>query len=1087
MKSLRFVFCLLVIFLVNQIYSQTNNKANAVANTISEEILSGLKFRNIGPALMSGRISDIAIHPKKSSTWYIAAGSGGVWKTENAGNTWLPIFDNYPSFSIGCITIDPLNHSTVWVGTGENIGGRHVGFGDGIYKSEDDGKSFVNMGLKQSEHISKIIVHPTQSNHIWVACQGPLWSKGGERGIFKSNDGGKTWKQTLGDKEWTGATDIVMDPRNSNILYAATWQRHRTVAAYMGGGPNTAIYKSLDGGDTWVKLSNGLPSGNMGKIGLVISPQKPDVIYAAIELERRTGGVYKSVDAGMTWNKMSDAVSGATGPHYYQELYASPHQYDKIFLMDVRVQISNDGGKTFSRMKEDHKHSDNHAIAFLQDRPDYLLVGTDGGLYESFDNGENWKFFANLPLTQFYDVAIDDTKPFYKLYGGTQDNSTQGGPSRTDKIQGIANSDWSVVLDWDGQQPATEPGNPNIVYGQRQEGTLARIDMTSGEVTDIQPSGGENEDYERYNWDAPILVSPHDPKQLFFASQRLWRSNDRGDSWTAISGDLTRNQERVNLPIMGSTQGFDNAWDLLAMSNYNTITMIAESPKQRDLIYIGTDDGIIQITEDGGKNWRKIEVSTLPGCPSNAYVNEIKADLFDANIAYVAVDNIKNGDFNAYIYKTMDKGKTWKSIKGNFPDRQPIWRLVQDHIKSDLIFAATEFGIFVTLNGGLSWSKMKGDLPTIPIRDLAIHKNENDLVLASFGRGFYILDDISPLRKLNDELTNKEANLFEIKDALWYIPRSYLGFDGPKGDQGSAYYSAPNPAFGATISYYLKEDIKSKKEIRKEKEKKAIEAKQVLSFPTWDEISNETNEIAPKIIIQIYDNDGNIIRKLDGPAKKGIHRISWDLRFPSIEPITENSNSQPGFMAAPGKYYASINKEVEGVLSPLSDKQAFTVKPLYENHLKQMSNKEVAEFWRNFEKTSAQSNKLSLEIDKNLKYAKALRSALNNSRLDGVTEIKTINEVRTQLTKLNELFNGNEVKNQMGEKNKTTIGERFFDIYRGIGGATYGPTKTNIESLNIIKNQLTKIASSLSEENKKLKEISDKIVKSGGPEVLLGL
>jgi photosystem II stability/assembly factor-like uncharacterized protein len=1007
--------------------------------------------------------------------------------TDNAGTTFTPVFDNYTSFSIGCLALDPSQPSTLWVGTGENVGGRHVGIGDGIYKSTDAGKSFTQMGLKASEHISRIIVHPTNSQIVWVASQGPLWSKGGERGIYKSSDGGATWKQTLGDTEWTGATDLVMDPRNPDVLYAATWQRHRTVAAYMGGGPGSALYKSIDGGNTWTKLTSGLPAGISGKIGLTISPQRPDVLYAAIEGERRTGAVYRSADAGASWTQMSATVSGGTGPHYYQELYASPHVFDRIYLMDVRIQVSHDGGKTFQPLKEEFKHSDNHTIAFLPDRPDYLLVGCDGGLYESHDHGMHWKYFANLPVTQFYDIAIDDTYPFYKIYGGTQDNSTQGGPSRTDKVQGISNSDWSVVLDWDGHQPATEPGNPDVVYAQRQEGTLARIDMPTGEVVDIKPASGKDEAYERYNWDAPILVSPHDPAQLFFASQRLWTSKDRGDSWTALSGDLTRNQARFQLPIMGAMQGYDNAWDVLAMSNYNTITMVAESPLQRGLIYVGTDDGLIQITEDEGKTWRKIDVSSLPGCPALAYVNDIKADLYDASTAYVALDNHKSGDFSIYLYMTTDRGKTWKSIKGDMPARNWVWRLVQDPVQRNLLFAGTEFGLYATFNGGLNWLKIKGSLPTISIRDLKIHTRENDLVIATFGRGIYILDDMAPLRQLSEDWLATEGGMLPVREALWYIPRSYLGFEGHKGDQGAGYFQTPNPDFGALLTYYIRDDIKTKKQLRQEKEKEAAAKKQLLGFPSWEDAEKEETEQPARCLVHITNEKGLLVRKLDVPAAKGLHRVAWDLRHPVRDPIVSGGQSgQVGFLVLPGKYQAQLFREVAGVITPLGAPVTFNIKPIHESRTQSQPLKRVASFWGEMELAVTESLRLTFEISATQKYVQSLRTALMATMIPEANMTAQLEVARQQLLSLQAQLGGEQARARIGEKGPPTIMGRLFDVMRGVGNATAGPTQTNRATFELAKQSMQLVDAGIRQQQQLLVEIAEMIRQAGGPYVEKG-
>ncbi|MHC4975788.1 MAG: WD40/YVTN/BNR-like repeat-containing protein, partial [Planctomycetota bacterium] len=699
--------------------AQEATRDDTANEPMSAKTFEGLELRSIGPALMSGRISDIAVHPDDQSTWYVAVGSGNLWKTTNAGTTWEPIFDDQGSYSIGCVTLDPSNPETVWVGTGEDVSGRHVGYGDGVYRSRDGGKSWENLGLADSQHIGMIVVDPRDSDTVYVAAEGPLWSPGGDRGLFKSSDGGATWEKILGGGEYTGVNELHLDPRDPDVMYAVTHQRFRNVAALINGGPESGIHKSTDGGQSWRELTNGIPEDDKGKIGLAVSPLDPDIVYATIELAHREGGFYRSGDGGESWTKGADYISGGTGPHYYQEIFASPHKLDRVYQMDVRVHVTEDGGKTFRRMRSRNKHSDNHALAFNPDDPDYLLVGSDGGLYESWDLGETWKFVSNLPVTQFYKVSVDYDVPFYNVVGGTQDNSTQHGPSRTENIHGIRNSDWMITVGGDGHQPAIDPTNPDIIYSQWQQGNLVRHDRKTGEIVNIKPQPRAGEETDRFNWDAPILISPHDPATLFFASQRVWRSDDRGDSWVPISGDLSRGIDRLAARMMDDrVWSFDAIWDLYAMSKFGNVTSLSESPQQAGLIYAGTDDGLVHMTEDGGETWRGI--GPLPGVPEHSFVNDIKADLHDADTVYICLDNHKAGDFAPYVLKSVDRGRTWTSIVGDLPDRHLVWRLVQDHVNSELLFLGTEFGVFFSVDGGAQWIELTGGVPNIPFRDLAI-------------------------------------------------------------------------------------------------------------------------------------------------------------------------------------------------------------------------------------------------------------------------------------------------------------------------------------------------------------------------------
>jgi len=1039
----------------------------------NEETFAGLELRGIGPALMSGRIADIAIDPTDQSTWYVGVGSGGVWKTESAGTTWTPVFDDQDVYSIGCVTVDPANSSTVWVGTGENVSGRHVSWGAGVYRSRDGGKTWENMGLGNSEHIGMIRIDPRDSDVVFVAVQGPLWSGGGERGLYKSTDGGETWRKVLGDglgnteddDPYTGVSEVHIDPRDPDVMYAVSWQRFRNVAVLIDGGPGSGIHKSEDGGETWRELTEGLPEENMGKIGFAISPQQPDVVYATVELANREGGFWRSENGGESWEKQSEYLSSGTGPHYYQEIFASPHAFDRVYQMDVNLHVTVDGGKTFVPMESESKHVDHHAMAFDPEDPDYLLVGNDGGIYESFDRGQTWRYMANLPVTQFYKVAVDYDEPFYNVYGGTQDNSSMGGPVRTDNLVGIRNQDWFLTLWADGHQSAADPSNPNIIYANWQEGNLSRYDRATGEAIYIRPQPAAGESDERFNWDAPILISPHDPETLFFASYRVWKSEDRGDSWTAISDDLTRDQDRTRLPAMGRTWSFDSSWDLFAMSKYNTITSLSQSPIDENLIYAGTDDGIIQVTEDGGNSWRRID--ELPGVPDFFFVNDIKADLHDADTVYVVVDDHKSGDFSPYVLKSENRGRSWRSIAGNLPDRHILWRIVQDHEVPELLFLGSEFGLFFSSDAGGQWTKLSGNVPTIAFRDLAIQTRENDLVGATFGRGFYVLDDYSPLRQLSEDMLRNDTVLFPVRRTHWYVPRRPHACTTPGcvDSQGDAYYVAPNPDFGATFTYYLPEAVRSLKEQRREREKELEAENQDVAFPDWQRIEEEMLEDAPAMVFTVTDTNGNVIRQLEGPVEAGFHRVTWDLRYPALHPFVpeeerEADAERNGVLVAPGRYRVSMQRRVDGELAGPGQTQDFEVVSIREPTLEGTSQDERLVFQRQVDELARAVTGSIATIDETVADLDAILVVLRRSTADPAL-YERANALRQGLDEQRDRLAGDETLARFNAGQPVPVTSRLAAANMSPHWNAHGPTETHRRTFAIARTVYGEVSNAL--------------------------
>jgi photosystem II stability/assembly factor-like uncharacterized protein len=897
---------------------------------------SNLKFRSIGPAVTSGRIADFAVNPANTSEYYVATAAGGVWKTTNHGVTFQPVFDAQGSYSIGCVTIDPNNSNVVWVGSGENNNQRSVSYGDGVYKSEDGGKTWKNMGLKNSEHISEIIVDPTNSNIIYVGAYGPVWSEGGERGVYKSVDGGQTWNLIKSVSAYTGCNDLVMDPRNPNVLYAAFHQRMRKVFTYIGGGPESALYKSTDGGTTWKKLEGGFPGGELGRIGLAISPVNPDVLYTVVEAKDNKGGIYLSRNKGASWEKRS---SYATSGNYYQEITCDPVDVNRIFITDTYYKVSDDAGKSVYNLGEINKHIDNHAIWIDPNDTDHLMVGCDGGIYETWDFAKSWDFKSNLPVTQFYKVATDNAYPFYGVHGGTQDNLSLGGPSRTTSANGIVNADWYITSLGDGFETQVDQSNPDIIYAQSQYGGIVRFDRKSGEYLPIKPSEGEDEPAYRWNWDAPLLISQHDNARLYFGANKIFRTDDRGNSWKVISPDLTRQVDRNTFEVMGKVWSVDAIAKNGSTDIFGQTTSIAESKFNPDMIWVGTDDGLIQLTTDGGKNWTKYD--NLPGVPPMSYVHQIIASLHDVNTAYVCFNQHRNGDFKPYVLKTTDAGKTWKPIQSNLPQRGSVYTIAEDHIDRDLLFVGTEFGVFFSNNGGQEWTQLKGGLPVAAVRDMEIQRRENDLVIATFGRGFYILDDYSVLRSFKKETLAKDAAIFPVKESLMFIERYPLGLRD-KGHLGSSYFGTPNPPVGAVFTYYVKDDTKKLRDIRLEQEKAKGEKGEKVYYPSMDSLRMEDNQPDPYLLFTIRDKAGDVVRHLKAPAKKGLQQIVWDFRYVTPAPVLGRRTLAPdelfggeekGHLAMPGEYTVSLSRYEDGKLTELAGPVSFSCKLLQQSSL----------------------------------------------------------------------------------------------------------------------------------------------------------
>lgn len=1074
--------CMLIVCCAGSLLTAAQQKKKEAPRQLPKDTtvtiaLDALSFRPLGPALMSGRVADLAFNPQNKAEYYVVAASGGVWKTSNYGTTFEPVFDSQGSYSIGCIALEPGNPNVVWVGTGEANNQRSVAYGDGVYKSEDGGKSWKNMGLNKSEHISRIVIDPQHTNVIYVAAYGPLWSSGGERGIYKSTDGGKTWRAILTVSEHTGFADLLMDPRNSNVLYAAAHQRQRKVFGFVDGGPESALYKSTDSGHTWQKLTNGLPSGDLGRLGIALAPSNPDFVYCIAEAAEGKGGFFRSTDRGASWEKRS---SHATSGNYYQRIFVDPVNEQKIYSCDMMMQVSHDGGTTWKSVPSKNKHVDNHAMYIDPENTSHFFVGCDGGLYETWDNAQNWHYKQNLPITQFYKVSADNAFPFYNVFGGTQDNSSLGGPSRTINNHGISNADWYITNGGDGFESQVDPKDPNFIYAQSQYGGLVRFDKKSGEQTDIRPVEMEGEPALRWNWDAPLLVSQHSNTRIYFGANKLFRSDDRGNTWKAISGDLSRTIDRNKLPIMNKVWSIDAVAKNESTDIFGQLTTVAESKFDENLLFAGTDDGLIHVTIDGGKNWTAID--NIPGVPANTYVNQVITSLHDKNTVYATFNHHRYGDFRPYVYVSKDAGKTWTAIQHNLPERGSVYTIAEDHVNPNLLFVGTEFGVYCSLDGGVQWQPLKGGLPTIAVRDIEIQRRENDLVIATFGRGFYVLDDYAPLRSLKQADTTQAAIIFPVKDTWMFEEANPLGNWGgsKKGTMGESYFITPNPKVGAVFTCWIKNDLKTLRQKRQAAEAEQVKKGEPVNYPSADALRAEDKQPKPFYLLTIYDAQGNAIRRIKTGSSKGLQRATWDFRYTAGN-LDAGDDGGSSYKVLPGEYKAGLHKFEDGVFTEMAKPVSFKAVAINWVTLPATDQKALQDF-------AARVNELRRVADGTYTYYQQLNERLGKIKTAIIaapavplTISQQADALQKRLDSINMQFAGDGSLARRQFETLPGILDRIGTIANGLWNNSSAPTTTAQQSFEVANKQFSTVYKAVKDVDAAIKQLQQQLEQFKAP------
>ena len=894
---------------------------HATAQTALETAISHLEYRGIGPALMGGRIADLAVVESKPQVFYVGTGTGGVWKTVNHGTSWTPLFDDQPTSSIGDVTLDQSNPNLVWVGTGEPQNRQSSGWGNGVYKSTDAGNTWRHMGLEGTNHVGRILIHPRNPDVVYVAAVGDLWGPNEERGVFRTQDGGETWDKVLYIDEHTGAIDLAMDPGDPNTIFAAMYQRQRTGWGFNGGGPGSGIYRTFDGGDSWTELSEGLPEGDKGRIGVDVFRQDGNVVYALVEAEPRSAdqgfgggggggggesqnGLFRSLDRGDSWEKMSGANPR---PMYYSQVRIDPSNVDRIYLLGGSLMVSDDGGRTFRNDGAEQIHVDHHALWINPNDPDHLILGSDGGVTATWDGTAHWRMFDNLPLGQFYAIGYDMRDPYY-VCGGLQDNDPWCGPSNTRSFHGIRHQDWYETAYGDGFFTIVDPTDSTIVFSESQGGNMNRYDLVTGEKTPMRPITGPRADGDtaktyRFNWNSPLQLSPHDPATVYLGANYLMRSRDRGMSWEEVGGvDLTKQIDRKELEIMG-VPGSEPAMSIHdGTSNYGNITAFAESPLARGLLYVGTDDGNVQVSRDDGATWANV-ADRIDGLPERTYVSRLEPSAHAEGRVYASFDGHRNGDYAAYAYVSEDYGDSWSRISEGLPDGWSVNVITEHHRAPNLLFVGNEVGLFVSVDRGEGWVQLKNNLPVVPVDDILIHPRDNDLLVGTHGRSFWILADVTPLEHLSAEMLAEAGRVFPPeRESIMWVERGDWPFTG-------ATYSAPNPPRGARIRYYLRDAQAAPMADGEGEEGDGSGAADEAGAGDGDEVgdgapaggaasgttgaamagrdaggasgggSGQDAGDDDAFALTITDADGNHVRTLEAPSEAGINEVIWDWRL----------------------------------------------------------------------------------------------------------------------------------------------------------------------------------------------------------------